>query len=43
MKNNVGFRLVTYGNTYEELQIEDHYGLLVENGKQHELNIDDDE
>ena len=28
---------------YEEMQIEDDDGLLVENGTQHELDIDDDE
>jgi hypothetical protein len=35
------FRLVTYGNTYEELHIGDDDGSLVENGEQHELDIDD--
>jgi hypothetical protein len=28
---------------YEKLQVEDDDGSLVENGKQHELDIDDDE
>ncbi len=42
MESNNAFRLVIYGDTYEELQIEDNDGLLVENGEQHELDIDDD-
>jgi hypothetical protein len=37
----IAFRLVTYGDTYEELQIEDDEGLLIENGRQQELGIDD--
>ena len=41
MESNIAFRLVTYGDTYEELQIEDDDGSLVQNGEQHELNIDD--
>ena len=41
MESNIAFRLVTYGNTYEELQIEDDDGSLVENGEQQELKIDD--
>ena len=45
MESNIAFRLLTYGNTYiyEELQIKDDDGLLVENGEQHELDNDDDE
>jgi hypothetical protein len=43
VERNIAFRLVTYGDTYEELQIEDDDGLLVENGEQHELDVDDDE
>ena len=43
MENNIAFRLVTYGDTYEELQIEDDDGLSVENGEQHELDIDGNE
>jgi hypothetical protein len=41
MESNIAFRLLAYGDTYEELQIEDDDGSLVENGKQHELDIDD--
>ena len=41
MESNIGFRLVTCGDTYEELHIEDDDGPLVENGEQHELNIND--
>jgi hypothetical protein len=37
----IAFKLVTYGDTYEELQIEDDEGSLVENGKQQELVIND--
>jgi hypothetical protein len=43
VESNIAFRFVIYGNTYEELLIEDDDSLLVENGKQHELDIDDDE
>ena len=43
MESNIAFRLVTYGDTYEEMQIEDDDSLLVENGEQHELDIDDNE
>jgi len=43
VERNIAFRLVTYGDTYEELQIEDDDCLLVENGQQHELDVDDDE
>jgi hypothetical protein len=41
VKSNIAFRLVRYGDTYEELQIEDEDNLLVENSKQQELDIDD--
>ena len=41
MERGIVFRLVTFGNTYEELQIEDDDGLLVENGKQQDLDIND--
>ena len=41
MESNITFILVTYGDTYEELQIEDDDDSLVENGKQHELDIND--
>ena len=43
MESNNTFALVTYGDTREGLQIKDDDGLLVENGEQHELDIDDDE
>jgi hypothetical protein len=43
VESSIAFRLVTYGDTYEELQIEDDDISLVENGEQHELDIDDDE
>ena len=43
MESNIAFKLVTYGDTYEELQREDDDGLLVENGVQHELVISEDE
>ena len=43
MEINIAIRLVTYGDAYEELQIEVDDGLLVENGEQHELGINDDE
>ena len=43
MEINIVFRLVAYGDTYEEPQIEDDDGLLVENGEQHEVKINDDE
>ena len=33
MKNNIAFRLLTDGDKYEELQIEDDDDLLVENGE----------
>ena len=39
----IAFRLVTYGDTYEELCEEDDDDSLVENGEQHDLDIDDDE
>ena len=38
-KNHIPKRLIFY----EELQVEDNDGLLVENGEQHELDIDVDE
>jgi hypothetical protein len=41
MESNIAFRLVTYGDTYEELQIEDDDNSLVENGEQQELDIND--
>jgi hypothetical protein len=41
--SNIAFGLVTYGDTYEELQIEDNDGLLEEDGEQHESNINDNE
>jgi len=41
--SNIAFGLVTYGDIYEELQIEDNDGLLEEDGEQHESNINDDE
>jgi hypothetical protein len=37
VENNIAFILVTY----EELQIEDDDGSLVENGEQRELDVDD--
>ena len=40
MESNIVFRLVTYGDTYEELHIEDDDGSLVDNGEQQELDID---
>ena len=40
-KNIIAIRLVTYGDTYEELQIEDDEDLLVEYGMQQELDVDD--
>jgi hypothetical protein len=43
VESNIAFRLVAYGDTYEELQMKDDNGLLVENGEQHELYINDDE
>ena len=43
MENNIAFRIVTYGDTYEEPHIKDDDGLLVENGEQQELDINDDE
>ena len=43
MENNIAFRLVTYGDTYEELHINDDNDLLVKNGEQHELDINNDE
>jgi hypothetical protein len=43
VKRNFAIRLVTYSNTYEELQIEDDDGLLVENGEQQKLDINDNE
>ena len=42
-KSTFAFRLVAYGDTYEELHIKDDDGLLVANGKQQELDINDDE
>jgi hypothetical protein len=41
MRSNIAVRLVTYGDTYEELQIKDDDGSLVENGEEHELDIND--
>jgi hypothetical protein len=41
VESNIAFRLVTYGDTYEELQIKDDDGSLKENEEQHELHIDD--
>ena len=41
MESNIAFRLVTYGDTYEELQIDDDDNLLEENGEQQESNIND--
>ena len=43
MENIITFRLVTYGDTYEELQIEVDDGSLVENGGLRGLDIDNDE
>jgi hypothetical protein len=43
VENNIAFRFVTYGDTYEELHIKDDDGLLVENGEQQELDINDNE
>ena len=43
VKNNIAFKPVTYRNTHEELQTEDDDGLLVENGKQQKLDINDNE
>jgi hypothetical protein len=43
VESNIAFKLVSYGNTYEELQIDDDDSLLVENGEQQELAFDDDE
>ena len=43
MEGNIAFRLVAYGDTYEELHIKDDDGLLVENDEQHELDINDNE
>ena len=43
MESSITFALVTYGDTHEGLQIKDDEGSLVENGKQHELDIDDDD
>jgi hypothetical protein len=39
MESNIAFRLVTY----KELHIKDDGDLLVENGEQHELTINDNE
>jgi hypothetical protein len=41
VESNIVFQLVTYGYTYEELHIEEVDGLLVDNGEQQELDIDD--
>jgi len=43
VENNTAFILVTYDDTYEELQIKHNDDFLVENDEQHELDIDDDE
>jgi hypothetical protein len=43
MQSKYAFRLVTYGDAYEEMHVEDDDGLLVENGEQQELDINDDE
>jgi len=43
MESNIAFRLLTYGDKYEELQLEEGDGLRVENGEQQELDIDDNE
>ena len=43
MGNYIAFRLVAYDDTYEELHIKDDDGLLVENGEQQDIDIDNDE
>ena len=40
MESNIAIRLVTNGDTYEDLHIEHDDGSLVENGEQQELDID---
>jgi hypothetical protein len=42
VESNIAFRLVADDDTYEELHIKDDDDLLVENGKQQEIDINND-